>query len=305
MKQNLKISVVVCTYNREKLLSYCLQSLVGQVLDRDQYEIIVVNNNSTDGTQKLSEKFAEQYSNIRVLTELHQGLSHSRNRGWQEAQGEYVAYIDDDARAEFDWCERVLQAFKNVSPTPVAVGGQIRPWYEAKPPAWFSDEFEVRTWGDEACFLVPPNAKFGFSGSNMAFPRKVLERYGGFSPQFGMVGGALRMGEDTELFCRIHEQEPFFWYDPAIRVAHWVPVRNMKVSWRFCRSFKCGESQAYMFGRRVFSLAYVKKWIWFFVFLLKAPASILIASRPKKTALVRWVEALGGRLGFLLGRVRS
>lgn len=138
LMNKLRLSIVVCTYNRADLLVDCLESLVNQDVDPESYEVIIVNNNSTDKTLEVVDRFAKKYPNIRTVQELNQGLSHARNRGWREARGKYVAYIDDDAKASPDWCKRILNTFSTVTPTPAAVGGQIFPYYETLPPAWFS-----------------------------------------------------------------------------------------------------------------------------------------------------------------------
>lgn len=295
------ISVVVCTYNRANLLPSCLQSLAEQTLDKSLYEVIVVNNNSTDNTQEIAEGFVRRHSNFRLVNEPVQGLSHARNRGYSEAKGEYVAYIDDDAKATSEWCERILNAFKTVSPLPVAVGGQIHPWYETAPPAWFTDDFEIRTWGNEKGFLKPPRAQYGFSGSNMAFPKDVLQAYGGFSLDYGIVGGKLRMGEDAELFTRIYNKEPWFWYDPSIKVFHWVPKRNMRVFYRFWRAYKCGESGANMQDRRVYLRDYPKSLLYLAFLVVKLPFAVLI-SRKKMTEFVKMIEGIGSIIGYLTGK---
>ena len=234
------ISLIICTYNRDDLLEPCLSSLVNQNADRELFEVIVVNNNSTDNTQKIAEDFAKEQPNFRVVTEMTQGLSHARNRGYKEAEGDYVAYIDDDAKAPPDWVERILKAFEKVTPSPVAVGGKYHPWYEEPPPPWFTDDIEVRTWGEKEGFLQPPRAQYGFSGSNMAFQKSLLQSYGGFSPGFGMDGGKMGLGEETELFYRIYKDYPLFWYDPKIIVLHLVPARNMTVSYCLRRTFYGG-----------------------------------------------------------------
>lgn len=240
------LSVVVCTYNRASLLAECLQSLAMQTLAAWRFEVLIVDNNSNDGTQIVAEIFCQECPNFRVVCELEQGLSHARNRGWKEARGDYVAYIDDDGLAERDWCERILASFEDVTPPPWAVGGKILPRYTDVPPAWFSDCLETRSWGDSASFLKPPVSKYGFSGANMAFPRKLLEDFGGFSSHLGMVGEKVRMGEDTELFLRLSaSQHDLFWYDPLIIVNHWTSIKQFSLRPRFFRSFQGGRSHYY------------------------------------------------------------
>lgn len=295
------ISVIVCTYNRQDLLPVCLQSLIDQTLDKSLYEVIVINNNSNDETQPVADKIAAGQQNFRVVVETKQGLSHSRNRGLLEATGKYIAYIDDDAKADPNWCHRILNVFQTVQPEPVAVGGKIIPWYETNPPQWFIDDFETRTWGEESGFLKPPRNLYGFSGSNMAFPGTILRKYGGFSPGLGMVGGRLRMGEETELFMKISRQQPLFWYDPEIIVFHWTSKQNMKVSYRFRRSFNSGAFMAYANGRNIFSINYLKNWIGLIRYIMWTPLALVKSGNSKKTELVKRLQEIGARLGYLCG----
>uniref|UniRef100_A0A6S6M022 Glycosyltransferase n=1 Tax=Citrifermentans bremense TaxID=60035 RepID=A0A6S6M022_9BACT len=297
------LSVVVCTYNREALLRHCLQSLAGQTLDKERYEVLVIDNNSTDGTRTVASSFAPRIPNLRLVLEPRQGVSHARNRGWREAQGELVAYIDDDAQACPEWCERIVAAFTTMSPRPVAVGGEIRPWYEATPPSWFCDDFELRSWGKGAGFLKPPRAKHGFSGANMAFAKSALEELGGFSPRYGCATGeSTGPGEETDFAQRLYSKHPLFWYDPAIFVRHWTPARFTTVSFILRRSYNSGRSLAVMQGRRICSASYLMAFSAALFLMAATPFALLRPSRPLKTEMVRRAEDLAGRVGYLLGR---
>ncbi|UCF30159.1 MAG: glycosyltransferase family 2 protein [bacterium] len=298
----IRLSVVVCTHNRPALLASCLQSLADQSLAGDQYEVIVVDNNSTGSTGEVIDRFAGRVKNFRSVVETDQGLSHARNRGWREALGEFVAFIDDDARAAPDWCERILGAFETVTPRPVLVGGRILPWYETPPPEWFVDELETREWGGTPRFLHGGNARYGFSGSNMAFAREVLDEYGGFSPAFGMEGGKRRVGEESELCFRIYADRPAFWYDPAIEVLHWVPVGHYRPGYHFMRGVQsglaikrmygpgCGLRQRFMEGMDLLLFA-----------AFRFPIALSTTRRNRRTEMVYLLKELGGKLGVFLG----
>ena len=240
------LSIIICTYNRANWLGAALASLAEQTLARDRYEVLLVDNNSTDATVDVVAAYKEKIANLNYLKEVRQGLSHARNLGWQSARGEFVAFMDDDARAAPDWCERIVAAFRNVTPRPVSVGGKILPLFESPLPSWFSPEIEVRSWGETAGFLEESRRRYGFSGSNMSFPREVLARYGGFSANLGMQGRKIRLGEDSYLFSRIQERQPYFWYDPQLVVYHLVPQRNLTLRYRLNRAFAAGRSVAFM-----------------------------------------------------------
>jgi glycosyltransferase involved in cell wall biosynthesis len=234
------LSVVVCTYNRADLLSRLLQSFRTQAFEAQRYEIIVVDNNSTDNTSSVVKEFCCSFSNLRYFLEPQQGLSHARNRGWREARGQYVAFIDDDAQASRDWLETALHCFCRVRPEPLAIGGKILPAYDALKPKWFQDDLEVRSLGDDPRFLRSGES---FSGSNMVFRRDVLENYGGFDVNVGVKGRYLSVGEETNLFAQIWQDKPdaSFYYSPAMIVYHAVPEYKMTVSYSLKRSFVTGQ----------------------------------------------------------------
>ena len=236
------ISAVVCTYNRYGLLKGALQSLSEQTLDKGQYEVIVVDNNSTDHTWQVAQEFAANHDNIKVVKEQRQGKSYALNTGIAASRGEYIAFMDDDAKASPDWLKRILEAFETVKPEPTAVGGKIYPWYEQIPPEWFTDDMEIRTWGEGKGFLQPPRAQYGFSGSNMAIPIKILEDYGGFVEGLGPSGEKFDTGEEITLFDKIYRDNPRFWYDPDIYVNHFVPTRKMSIKYRIKRAYVAGAS---------------------------------------------------------------
>jgi glycosyltransferase involved in cell wall biosynthesis len=248
----LALSIIVCTYNRAALIADCLNALLAQTLEKTQYEILVIDNNSKDQTKEIVTGIANNNPIVTYFREENQGLSFTRNRGWREARGQYIAFIDDDARASADWCERLIHIFTNVKPTPVAAGGKILPWYEAKPPRWFHERFETRTWGDKADWLPERKLKTGFSGSNMAFPKDILQKYGGFNTSYGMQGDAIRMSEDTEFFFRMSRNgETCFWYDPDLKVSHWTPPRNFTLKYRYRRSYEGGRARARIHEHRL------------------------------------------------------
>ena len=150
-----KISVAVCTYNRAELLRGALQSLVEQSLDKALYEVLVVDNASTDHTSDVVRLFqcANPELEIILVSEARQGLGYARNTGFNNSKGAYVAFMDDDTRSDKNWLKLALDCFEHVRPTPWSVGGPVFPFYDSPKPAWFKDEYETDTWGDTPRFL--------------------------------------------------------------------------------------------------------------------------------------------------------
>src|SRR5690349_21431211 len=126
----IRISAIIPTYNRADYLGNAIQSLIEQTLPIEQYEILVIDNCSTDRTRQIvCEDFAH-VPNLRYIYEPVLGLSQARNTGWQQARGDYVAYLDDDAIASSQWLEKILFTFRTVTPIPGCVGGKVEPIWE-------------------------------------------------------------------------------------------------------------------------------------------------------------------------------
>lgn len=251
--RTLLFSVVVCTHNRVDLLSQCLTSLVGQTLPAERYEIIVVDNRSADGTRIMVESFRQDHPahQVVLIYESELGLGWARNAGWRQARGEYVAFIDDDAKADSRWLEHARTCFEGIRPVPVAVGGPILPYYSESKPAWFKDEYELRTWGEHPRVLDPRES---LSGSNMIFQKEVLERFGGFDVRVGMRGKRISVGEETALFSRITARYVggLLYYSPHLVVYHVVGAGKMRASYHVVRAFATGQVWYFLNGPRTF-----------------------------------------------------
>ena len=242
---NFIFSVVVCTYNRAALLASCLQGLSEQSLDKSLYEVIVVNNNSTDNTKDIVDDFAS-YSNFRVIVEMNQGLSHARNRGWQEASGEYVAYIDDDAIAFSDWVENMLEFIRRY-PSVKAFGGPYYGYSIVEIPEWVPPGFGSHSLGEQERPIVM--GKESISGSNMVFAKDLLQNVGGFRTDLGMSGNTISYGEETELVKRILNRGLDIYYLPSMKVKHLIQESKMSLSWMFRSAYANGRCSAKKFNK--------------------------------------------------------
>lgn len=249
----IQISVVICTYNRANLLTKALERLVQQSLPPQYYEIIVVDNASTDETPEVVRIFRERYTKHTIirLYESNQGIGYARNTGWKHARGRYIAYSDDDALVSADWLKIALELFETVQPTPVCVGGPILPFYTTPKPRWFKDEYAIRTWGDKPRYLGRDES---FSGPNMVWRREIIEAFGGFEVKVGVKGNYLSLGEETALFHKVWRSTdtPVFFYSPQLVVHHWVLPFKMKVSYQLKRAFVAGQVWVQLYGPKAF-----------------------------------------------------
>src|SRR5688572_22363253 len=126
----LKISVVICSYNREDYIIQAIESLYFQTLPKEQFEVLVVDNNSIDNTQELVTSYRQDHDDLQLvyLTENHQGASFARNTGAAFARAELLCFMDDDAVAKSDYLERIVNFFEN-RPDANGLGGRIIPQY--------------------------------------------------------------------------------------------------------------------------------------------------------------------------------
>ncbi|MCK4677192.1 MAG: glycosyltransferase [Bacteroidales bacterium] len=219
------ISAIVCTYNREKYLPDCLESIVNQTLDNDRFEIILINNNSTDNTEPICYNFIKEHPKIRIkyFTERNQGISFARNLGINESSGEYITFIDDDATLDKSFLKEVVD-FMNSNREVSSVGGKILLNYESEKPNWMTS------------YLLPLLGYFNYGekikafdkkkyphGSNMTFRKEIFDKYGGFDVSLGRKGDNLEGNEEKELFYRLYNHNKIVCYLPDAVVYHAVP----------------------------------------------------------------------------------
>jgi len=220
----IRIAGAISTYNRSDLFASALESLCQQSLPPEAYEIIIVDNASTDDTPQVVERMQQQFPEhtICYFNETQQGAAHARNRAFHETRAPYIAFLDDDGIAPPDWLETILRLFETHLPTPHSVGGGYIPYFTSARPAWLVDRYERRSWGDVPRLLTDGES---FSGSNMAFPTELLKAYGGFPTNVGPKGRHLGVGEEYELYQRIWQgpEAPILYYNPAVAIRHHVP----------------------------------------------------------------------------------
>ncbi len=245
MDNQVKISVAICTYNRSDCTAKALNSLVKQTLQPEQYEILLVNNNSTDNTDALFCGYGKQHPNVtyRYVVELQQGLSHARNRAIAEAEGEIIIFMDDDAIAEPDYLEQVLKFF-NSYPDVIACGGRIYPDFETKRPRWMSHFLLSLTSSIDLGNKVKSftNRQFPI-GANMAFRSHAFTKYGLFNPDLGRKGNNMAGAEEKDILYRMKGGGEKIYYVPDAIVHHYVPDSRLTYAFFKKQSLGIGSSE--------------------------------------------------------------
>jgi glycosyltransferase involved in cell wall biosynthesis len=241
-----RLSIVIATYNRSAMLMQTLQSVVEQTLPREEWECVVVNNNSSDSTANDFEAFAARYPdyNLRMVLEPNQGLSYARNRGIRESEGEYIAIVDDDERIAPEFVASYVALFDQV-PDAVAAGGPIVAEYPTGRPRWMSSFTErpianTMYFGEEVREF--PRGRVP-GGGNMALRRSAVRRYGVFDTSLGYVGESLVGGEESDLFERLQIAEAKYYYVPKAVMYHIIPKEKLTVEYLRRLSYNVGVSQ--------------------------------------------------------------
>jgi glycosyltransferase involved in cell wall biosynthesis len=219
------VSVVICTHNRSSVLQGALDALAVQQADGLTWEIVVVDNASTDDTFSVVDSFRAR-SAIPVRYELEPVLGHSRslNRAIAASAGAIVAFTDDDARPERDWLHQVYGGFARHGAD--WVFGRVLPEWEGVKPSWFSDRFmgyfALLDFGPDS--FVVTDKRQSFYGVNCATRRDVLERLGGYREDYGPKGKFWGVGADTDLFERSLAAGLRIVYVPEAVVQHVIPA---------------------------------------------------------------------------------
>ncbi len=255
----LKISAIVCTFNRVHYLRGALQSLANQTLPKEQYEVIVVDNRSTDATATVTKEDFATISNLRYMHEPVLGLSQARNTGWRIAKGKYIAYLDDDAIADRQWLAKIVDVFEGVKPMPGSVGGKVEPIWEAPRPLWLSDaimpHLATLDWSAIPIFL---DHSRWLVGANIAFPRSLLEMVGGFQTNLGRIGTKLLSGEEILMRQQLDALGYGCYYHPDIVVKHNIQASRLTQKWFIDRVYWGGISEAVV-QRQLGSLSPAKR----------------------------------------------
>jgi glycosyltransferase involved in cell wall biosynthesis len=225
----MKISVILCTYNRCQTLATALGSITASTLPPSvEWEVFVVDNNSRDETRAVVEDYCRRYpGRLRYLLEPRQGKSYALNTGIREAQGDVLAFVDDDVTVEPTWLGNLTSDLHNSEWA--GAGGRIILQWPPKIPRWLSVEgplarhaFPGFDQGREAKQLIGPPF-----GTNMAFRKEMFEKHGMFRTDLGPTPASEIRGEDTEFGRRLIAAGERLRYEPSAIVYHPVPENRI------------------------------------------------------------------------------
>jgi glycosyltransferase involved in cell wall biosynthesis len=241
MTPEIRLTVAIPTYNRARLLGQTLAGITRQDFPADQYEVLVIDNNSPDNTREVSAAFAAGAPAVRHVLETRQGLDHARNRAIAEARGEIIVFADDDILVEPDWLrELVAPLLSDHSRRIGAVGGEVIPVFPDGLPPWLAGAHRPLAFRTDPGPLPPHQTPMGAS---LAFPKRAFERCGMFSTGLDRRGQALFSGGDGEMVRRLRAAGLEIWFAPAAKALHQMPASRLTFRYATRHAFDSARSR--------------------------------------------------------------
>ncbi|MEW4430056.1 MULTISPECIES: glycosyltransferase [Paenibacillus] len=248
----MRASVAICTHNRGHDTMQAVDSILKGESDYMTYEILVIDNRSTDNTKELFESlnFPEH---VRYIFEPQLGLSYARNRAIEEAKGEFVMFLDDDALAASTWVDEVIKIF-DMDPDIGCVGGKIVPIWEGGKPEWIPDDivslYTVMDFSDSIVEMKAPHIPFG---ANVSFRKNIFKEIQPFRVDLGRVGNNLMSSEESELIGRVRVVHKIY-YSPYAVVEHKIAKSRLNKRWLLRRVYWQGISDATRYQKSVWGI---------------------------------------------------
>ncbi len=215
------VSAVICAYTdaRRELLDASIEAVLDQLRPGDQLVVVI------DFNEELLARVSADYgARATVVPNSNlRGICGARNSGIEASVGDVVAFVDDDARIEAGWLERLRSDYRD--PAVTGVGGNAQPVWPAERPDWFPPEFDWVVGCSHLGLPVEPAPVRNLLGCNMSFRRDALAKVGGFNSEIGQQGGtSLMRCDETELCIRLGQDQPSatLLLDPELKVRHWV-----------------------------------------------------------------------------------
>lgn len=285
----MKASIIVSTHNHEDIIPTCIEGLLNQNFE-DTYEIIIISDNSTDNTNEIIKSYQEKNGNIRFFsTKEDLYISSTRNFGIEKAEGDIIAFIDGDCKAQEDWLSKILKSFNNNISGVYGITKfphKSKKWerfralkYILKSGKYYETEkkvFSKENWED--MYLI--------SGRNMAFKKGVFNKVGDFN------NGFYRGGEDIEFQARVIFSDRKLVYNPKVVVYHYHPhsfIEHLKK----CKNYAEGDYiLKSRLGRKIMENRWFRRYTT--VSLLKNPFFL--------SDFGTWIERISMDLGGKMAR---
>ena len=238
---NIRITVAIPTYNRAEFLRQTLVGLTAQQFPREHFEILVIDNNSSDATRAVVESFASSVPVPCHILETKQGLDHARNRAIAEARGEIIVFGDDDILVQPDWLAQIAVPLLADQPRRIgAVGGEVIPVFPDGLPEWVAEWHAPLSFRNDT---GPLESRHSPMGANLAFPKWVFEQIGPFHTALDRAAGNYFSGGDSEMIRRVRAAGLEVWFSPAAAVKHQIPASRTTFRYASRHAFDSARSR--------------------------------------------------------------
>jgi glycosyltransferase involved in cell wall biosynthesis len=241
----MKVSVVICTYSMERYgpFSECVESVLDQ--EYDPIEIVLVVDGNPDVYERVQSDFGREECVIVHNNDENRGISYSRTKGAELASGEIVAFIDDDATAEPDWIQRMVDVYEETDA--IAVGGDVKPDWQTEKPDFFPEEFYWLVGCVEPGFAEDGEEVRNTYGSNISYRREAFLDVGGYDPNTGRKGDQHLQAHEAPVGVRLLEEygKGMVFTEDAV-VHHKLFEYRGEFRWLLFRSFWQGYSKRVM-----------------------------------------------------------
>ena len=263
---NMRVTVSICTWNRSASLKRTLDSLAEMRIPADlKWELLVVNNNSSDDTDSVVDSFSNRLP-VRRIFEKAQGLSNARNAGIKVALGDYILWTDDDVIVGPEWLETYCSVFDQ-RPDAAIFGGPVYPVFEEPVPRWLERGWRVVPSAfaaiDFGTFPLPFSTNKTPFGANFALRRAELLRHP-FDPRLGP--GTSYYAEETSVMQEMLEHGASGWWVPDAPVQHCIPRERMNLDYIKSYYERTGRTNYYLYSskqaQRKLRILGRPPWVW-------------------------------------------
>ena len=259
MAQDMRLDVVIPTYNRQQSLSRTLESLErARVPPALSVSVTVVDNNSTDNTRLMVEGWKDRLPGLNYVYEKRQGRSFALNAGIRATSGDLIGFIDDDEEIDESWYETIHDIFTTRKVG--FIGGPYIPKWEIDPPNWLPKKYcgvlgDIHA-GDE---ILPFDENYPgiLMGGNAVLKRTILNEVGLYMTSVSRRGKLLLAGEDEDMYQRLLMAKANGLYIPHLRIFHHIPAERLTKRYfrRWC--FWRGVSSAVLDRARPADVTYL------------------------------------------------
>jgi glycosyltransferase involved in cell wall biosynthesis len=212
----MKASIIIPTFNRSDVIIRSLETWTTQTLCSDDFEVIVVDNNSMDNSSVLIRDFIRNRSNFHYLKELKPGSTNARHAGAKLAQSEVLIFADDDGLFNGSCIEEIVNVYQQNIEV-VAVAGRIDILWDKTPPEWIAP-YEFMLGRLDYCKEVLLGTDLYLNGGLFSIKKSVFEELGGFNPD--LVGDYLVGDGDTGLVIKLHNKKRLIGWTPYAIMQH-------------------------------------------------------------------------------------